>query len=668
LNAYRPDIDGLRALAVVAVVAFHAGVPGCSGGFAGVDVFYVISGYLITTLLVDELMRTGSIDFAAFYARRVRRLLPALCVVVVATLALGVLLLHPFGERQELARSAIATALFSSNFFFWSNTGGYFDHDVTLRPLLHTWSLAVEEQFYLAWPPLLLLLHRAATLLRLPLRPVALASLVAIFAGSLLLTGDLRPTTAFYLLPARAWELALGALLGWRGPATARRAGTTVLAGLIGLGAAAATICLFDADSPWPGIRTLLPALATAALIASGAGPVSPAARLLALPPLVYVGRLSYSWYLWHWPLLAMLRAHNLGAEDPAGAAAAAGVSLALAALTYHFIENPVRQRRVRGFRSKRGALLAGAALLGVMLLAAAALGLEARDAAARRAAEHREYQAARGEFPPLTRHCAQDAPFAALPDEDACTLGAASDPLRLALWGDSHADQFGTSLASFARLQHVRVLQRVMRFCPPVAGYRPPMLGPDSGSCVAFNAAVLSELRALRARGLSGVVLSARWLLYAGEPALSVRRVPYANATLGPDAAAAMRRGLADTIGALHALGLRVLLIAPVPEMRYDVPDCLARSTLQPARCDVPRAPVDRNRREFARMLAELASADDAARVWDPLPELCDARTCYASRGGELLFHDDTHISAAAARALYPALAPALQWAAAGE
>jgi hypothetical protein len=298
------------------------------------------------------------------------------------------------------------------------------------------------------------------------------------------------------------------------------------------------------------------------------------------------------------------------------------------------------------------------------MILGACALGLQARNAAAALPAEYREYQAARGEFPPLTRRCALDAPFVRLPDEGACTLGAPLAPLRLVLWGDSHADQLGATVEAFATAQDSRVLQRVLRFCPPAAGYRPPMLGPDASSCVEFNGAVLAELSELRQRGLGGVVLSARWLLYSGGPTLSVRRVAGAD----PGERALLREGLLRTIAAVRRLGLRVLLIAPVPEMRFDVPDCFARKAAQPSACDVARSQVDANRWDLVRALMEIAAADAGVRVWDPIDELCDARSCFASRGAELLFHDDTHLSAAAARELYPSAAQALRWAAASE
>ncbi len=390
--------------------------------------------------------------------------------------------------------------------------------------------------------------------------------------------------------------------------------------------------------------------------------------RLLSLTPLVYLGRLSYSWYLWHWPLLAMLRADSLGTERPMAAAAVAVASLGLAAVTYHAVEKPVRLRRVRLFAARGSALAAGAGLLAVMVFFAGALGLQARAAAAARPAEFREYWTARGEFPPLTRHCAQDVPFSQLPAEAACTVGEADHPIGLVLWGDSHADQLGTTLAVYAQHEHARVLQRVLRLCPPLAGYAPPILGPQGDSCVRFNAAVLRELAQLKARGLAGVILSARWLLYDGGPVLSVRRVTRPGARSAVGEAGAVRRSLLDTIGQLRFLGLRVVIVAPLPEMRYDIPDCLARNATRPAFCDVPRALVDADRGDFTRTLAAIAAANPGVRVWDPIDEFCDARECYASRGAELLFHDDNHISAAAARDAYPLASAVLRWAAGGE
>jgi len=225
---YRKDIDGLRAIAILTVVAHHVRIPGFAGGFVGVDVFFVISGFLITSILAAEARNTGTLSLRAFYARRIRRLFPAMVVVVLTTCLLGAIVLLPiFGQQQELWRSAIATALYVSNFYFWLYAPGYFDPSSDLMPLLHTWSLAVEEQFYLAWPPLILALVAVARYAHLDFQKALVMLTVTILAVSLawcLWKTRTEPTAAFYLLPTRAWELGTGAALAlWLPALTSRR-------------------------------------------------------------------------------------------------------------------------------------------------------------------------------------------------------------------------------------------------------------------------------------------------------------------------------------------------------------------------------------------------------------------------------------------------------------
>src|SRR3984885_5243991 len=303
---FRSDIEGLRAVAVLLVVACHCGVSWCRGGFIGVDVFFVLSGYLITGLLMAEIRRTSRLDLPRFYARRARRLLPALLLVLLATLAAGELIQGP-QELEFAGRAARATALYISNVFFDHNAADYFAPDVESNPFLHTWSLGVEEQFYLVWPLLLLLgMQRRRSNRPLIWLLAGVASLSLLFC---IWSTAHRPTLAFYELPARAWEFGLGGLLACAGVSTLRGA-TASLLGWLGLAAILVAAYVLRDGAGFPGWLATIPALGTVAVLSAGPAR-SPygVGLLLDSPPMQYLGARSYSWYLWHWPFIVLAAA-----------------------------------------------------------------------------------------------------------------------------------------------------------------------------------------------------------------------------------------------------------------------------------------------------------------------------------------------------------------------
>jgi peptidoglycan/LPS O-acetylase OafA/YrhL len=361
---FRPDVEGLRAVAVIVVVLFHAKFAAFEGGFIGVDVFFVLSGFLITRLLVKELASTGTISLRTFWARRARRLLPASALVVVATLLVGRVVLAPLDQRS-LAVDAVAAGAFVANFRFAAVLGDYFGAqlgELTPSPLLHFWSLAVEEQFYLVWPGLMLLVARRPRqyrrLLILVLVGLGLASLLI----SVWLTSA-RPTWAFYLLPARMVELIVGALvaLAWPTiralPSVGRAA-----AGWVGLGLIAVSVLVYDESMAFPGVVAMVPVLATAAVIAAG-GSGAPAwapGRVLGPRPMQWIGRHSYAIYLWHWPALVLAEA-ELGPLSVAERFVVIGMSVALAYLSHRLVEDPVRHAPAFAASPGRGLALGGA-------------------------------------------------------------------------------------------------------------------------------------------------------------------------------------------------------------------------------------------------------------------------------------------------------------------
>lgn len=361
--AYRPQIDGLRAIAVLAVVGYHAEV-GPPSGLLGVDVFFVISGYLITSLLHREWATSGKIDLLAFYARRVRRLLPALLVVVLVTVGASVALLSPFGEREDVAKAASASLLFVANVFFQTHTAGYFDH-ARHHPLSHLWSLAVEEQFYLVWPLLLIAVMR--------LRAKALGPVIVVGAiGSLALAELLirsTPQVAFYEMPARFWELAAGGLVATRAAGGLRDGRPFAYAGV--------TIVLATMATPFthfPGLGALPAVFGTALVLYAvhGSSVLGLVGTALSSRPVALVGLMSYSLYLWHWPLLAIDRSLRLGAAPLEARLGLVGAGFVLAWLSWRFVERPFR--RPSPTTPNRSVVLAGISVSVVLALGSAAL------------------------------------------------------------------------------------------------------------------------------------------------------------------------------------------------------------------------------------------------------------------------------------------------------
>jgi peptidoglycan/LPS O-acetylase OafA/YrhL len=349
---YRPEIDGLRAVAVVPVILFHAGIDAFGGGFVGVDVFFVISGYLITSIILAE-QEEGTFSLRSFYERRARRILPALFLVMAASSLMAWLLFFP-NDFEAFSRSVIATTLFSSNFLFWSETG-YFDTAAELKPLLHTWSLAVEEQYYILFPLFLILMWRVA-------RSRTGLALALLGALSLLLAewgAQKHPEAAFFLLPFRFWELALGALaalyLSGRKPSFGP--GVSQLGSGIGLALILWAVFWFDKDTPFPGFNALVPTVGTG-LIILFAMPSTLVGRLLSNRQLVGVGLISYSAYLWHQPLLAFARYRSL-TEPPIGILLGiCALTFCLAYLSWRFVEIPLRRKDTY---SRRGIFVASA-------------------------------------------------------------------------------------------------------------------------------------------------------------------------------------------------------------------------------------------------------------------------------------------------------------------
>ena len=353
---YRPEIDGLRSLAILPVVAFHSGITTLSGGFTGVDVFFVISGFLITGIILSEIDAPGTnggFSILNFYKRRILRILPALSLVLAATAVAAYALMLP-NEFLATGRGIVATALFLSNIYFWRQSG-YFDGASELKPLLHTWSLAVEEQFYLVFPLVLIGVARW-----LGGRFVLWISAMVLASFALSVVGlRTSPSTTFYLLPTRVWELGIGALIAAGGAPRLAAARNRDIAAWIGVALVAYGVLGLSEADPFPGWNALYPCLGASLIIAYGAG--TGVGQLLSRAGPVYVGRISYSLYLWHWPVIVFYRMLHGRELTPTGTATVIALSFALAVLSYHFVETPFRAKHFRALPAPR-VLWAGAA------------------------------------------------------------------------------------------------------------------------------------------------------------------------------------------------------------------------------------------------------------------------------------------------------------------
>ncbi|MGY4396601.1 peptidoglycan/LPS O-acetylase OafA/YrhL [Sphingomonas sp. UYAg733] len=660
--AYRPDIDGLRTIAVGSVVAYHAFPALVPGGFVGVDIFFVISGFLITGILVREHERTGRINLAEFYARRVRRLLPALLAVIATTLALGLWLVPPAGELQSLAQSALATLFFASNIFFTLQPSGYFAAAAETYPLLHTWTLAVEEQFYIVWPLLIPLTGWIAARAGLAGRRALWILFGAVFISSLAVSvagTQLRPTWAFYLTPFRGWEFAIGAMLSLaiRGDRPRWKHGATVISaiGLILIGLALWT---FNHDTPFPGWIALLPTLGAAALLAAGAiAPANPVARLLATSPAVYIGKLSYGWYLWHWPLLAFVRGDTLGAPSTAALIAAVVVSFLLSSASYHLIETPVRHQQPSMFRTTGKSLVAGIMLL---LIGAVGAGITIIIANHRLAGSPRlqaVFSAGTKQADPaISPECGNyRIVFDTLAPVDSCLIGDRTAKRMIILVGDSHAAHLIPMLDHWGRAAHVAVLPRTRGGCRPLDG-QALVVGivastTNLAECARFRDAVLAEAGLLAQSGrVVAIVASSRW---PDADILGTLPGPLAKVRWG------FAAGLARLSRVAGGNGIRLVLVEDTPLFPHHVPRCLARRADD--RCAVPRALAERDHDDASRAISALAGRNPGIRILNPGALLCATGSCVPMRDGVVLFADDHHLSSIGSATLAGPLRPAL-------
>jgi peptidoglycan/LPS O-acetylase OafA/YrhL len=661
---HRSDIDGLRAIAILAVIGSHVGIPGMIGGFVGVDIFFVISGFLITGLLVEELRGRGRIDFAAFYARRFRRLLPALALVLVVTLVLGQFVLPPLGERQELGSSGMATSAFMSNIFFWRVNSDYFAPTAETLPLLATWTLAVEEQFYFVWPLALALVAVLARRRRWKLSVALSVTFVVLGVFSLALcmwATYARPIAAFYLMPPRAWEFAIGGLIALL--VAANKTPTSLVGSVClwsGLLLMLTAIVGFDEHTRFPGGAAIVPVMGAALFILGApAAPLAwPVRYVLTKRPVVRIGLLSYSWYLWHWPLLALTRFQSLGETNRWRDVMVALVALLAADLTWRWVENPIRRGRPWPFSGVRTTVTAGITISAALVALSYGLYQQA-NRELHNDARLGQFYAARHDMPNWPAICSHYVrPFAQLSPVEACTLGTKGTSPSIVVWGDSHAFHFIPMAAEFSRRAGKAALGRTMGACPPLLGIKDS--DDYSTGCSAFNDATIRELAELKQRGLAGVLIASRWY-NLGPTAPRVGESGAHASPASPDLPLWPEALQAD-VDAITKLGLRILIVAPVPEFPTDPISCSSR--LSTGVCFVARANVEQQRASAMAVLKRVATENPkSVRLWDPLNALCGADKCSAEKDGVFLYKDTHHLSVKGSAFLASAADDDLYW-----
>jgi peptidoglycan/LPS O-acetylase OafA/YrhL len=626
-STYRPDIDGLRAAAVAAVILFHAEIPGFGGGFVGVDVFYVISGYLITQLLTGSLQRPLHAQLAEFYVRRARRILPALLATSLIVAVAAVAILLPW-DLARFGRYLAATGMLGTNIAAWSDRIGYFQSRLAHVPITHFWSVAIEEQFYLIYPITLVLIgkcfhrHRAS----------ALVALAVLSFGVCVWGSYHAPAANYYLAPSRAWELLLGGILALSGARSPRWRLTDELLAACSAIALGVAVYRYGPTTPYPGWYAVVPCAASAILIHTGRRGPTWVGRLLSLRPLVFTGLISYSLYLWHYPLLVLFGYYHIRKIGPVGLGMLLGVLYLVAVISWKWVETPLR---TRAFLKSDRSFLWSALIVNIVILGTGVALWETGGLPGRYPPEVR----ARGgewlfDSETLTR-CANIA-LDKIAAGELCSLGPqGSDATRALVWGDSHTIALLPAYEQLAISHHLRLYFAVRSSCRPLLELTSgTIVDPGRAGCARFNAAVAQAVLRLDPRLL---ILNAHWV----------------------DTDADFSRGLRETLRATAARDRAVCVVLDVPTFKYDVPTALGvarRRGISEDFLKLTRAEALEQYREPENDVRAL-SRQGVLHFVDPKDLLCDRDSCKFESGGNLLYWDTNHLSWAGARFVAPVI-----------
>jgi peptidoglycan/LPS O-acetylase OafA/YrhL len=650
---FRPDIEGLRAFAVLAVVLYHADLFGVHGGFVGVDVFFVISGFLITRLLLESVGEHGIRALPTFYARRIRRLLPAAMTVVVATVVAARIWAPPLSVRPT-ATDGIFTTFYGLNYRLAVEGTQYLNEGSAPSPLQHFWSLAVEEQFYLCWPILIVLVVYLGRRHRNALLGFLLAAIVLVsFCYSVILTPADAPW-AYFSLGTRAWELGLGALVALGASQLTRLPGDVALVGgWLGLAAVLIAAFAYNGQTPYPGSAAALPDVGAAVIIACGCAVQRGAGGLLGVRPLQFAGRMSYSWYLWHWPMLViapMILGHALGWGERL---AVVVLSLAAAVITFKLIENPARSLRLPNLQWLAGGLvLSGSAVLAAVVVlgnlpplvgtgadatvvhasratptviaemkAAVLAGLNTMDAPRNLTPEPAR---AHGDVPISSYDGCHASLFAV--HQGPCVFGDRTGKYTVVLIGDSHMQQWEPAFNRAGAYAHWRVVDWTKSGCPPqdLTVYS-PVLKHTYHSCNVWRALTLRRIAALNP---AVVVMTG----------LDTEEAPRTSPTAYADATVATVRTLQRTTTA------KIVYMEDTPFPGYNVASCVAAHLDDVKACNLPLSHAyDQARHQAINRALQRARG---VTLVNPADWICAGRTCPAVVGNLLVFRDQSHLS----------------------
>lgn len=635
------------------VVLFHAHAEYFSGGFVGVDIFFVISGYLITSIIAAE-VTTGRFSLARFYERRIRRIFPALFTMIAASTVAGFIILVP-ADFESFGSSVLSATVFGANIFYWQQSG-YFDGPAELKMLLHLWSLAVEEQFYLFFPIGLMIFWRWFRG-RWAI-PVIGATILSFFLGLWAMERD--PSAAFYLAPFRAWELLIGSVLALGAIPPARSQLVRNLLSVLGLCLILYAVFALSEMSTFPGANALFPCIGTALIIHAGERGPSLVGRLLSLRPLVFVGLISYSVYLWHWPLFAFARYYAIGELGAAHSVALVVLSFLIGAASWLFVEAPFR-RKSEG--RKQRPVFAVAAFVMVCAVISGASIIGGKGWPERFNPQVSSLSAYAASTSPLIDMCSKPDQFRS----SRCLIGSPGGT-KLFLWGDSHAGALYGTFRQLGREGFSTVFAATPR-CPPLIGVG------TSPECIKAN---WEKLRFLQARkDIQTVILSARWSVYfRGRsvglgPAETNANVPYLQDEDGggpPPLAEGQRlmleHGARAAVIELLRMNKNIVIVYPVPGTGYDIPSTLARLASQ----DVDPASFTRAEALYLKRQADTFKILDSAgndprivRIY-PHKSLCSRGRCGVYANGHALYSDSNHLSIPGAELLLPQFRAALR------
>lgn len=640
---YRRDITGMRSLAIVPVVVFHAGATAIPGGFIGVDMFYVISGFLITTILLREAEKTGRIALGSFWAKRIRRLVPALVVTVVFTLIVGALLGSVL-SWDTLALQGAASVLYVANILFWRESTNYFDTGSGLSPFLHMWSLGVEEQFYVLWP-LLLIGGIWLAARRFSLRSVLLVAFGVVFVLSLALSiviTPVSPNAAFYLLPTRAWEFAGAGLLALLPTGVVLRSRLAASAAGVGgvLVLVFGFVFLSESDA-YPGYLALVPFVGTMLLLIAGAGARSILAPVLESRLFVWVGNVSYSWYLWHWPLIVF--AKELLPGSAWAMAFAALLSLGVGALSYSYIEQPLRFRPFLAASVRRTYVVGISATAATVVVA---LGVYAAGAAMMGGEPMRTYAKAAETLP--ARDCA-DGVIERVGEVDACVLGDPAGEKTLAVIGDSHAGHWRQAFETLAAQSGYRLVFRWLSSCPSIDVPVTDLQGVSDPKCQPFRDQTQKILEAVR----PDVVVISNANAYDGR--IRGDRGEHLSLTEQQER---WRVGTGQQIEWARGLGAGVGVVLDNPRMLFNPTACLSTLGASPSECESSWDDAHELIRTFDQATREAIDDESVTSTFSTDEVICGGPVCRAMDAGIPIYQDQSHLSEMWALTQVPRLA----------